>query len=170
MPRTVSVPGPSSRWAIGMNQLVLKTLSAPRGPVCCCEATNALPCSINIHAPLCVMSMSCGIESGFMVVPGGSVIDDSVDEGGGVHAAHRAICIPGIEEPICMPGIEPMLEEDDWRSGSCGLLRLCGSRCCVRAGGHRRAARANFRVGACGFRGVIRHRGESLSPGKQESR
>ena len=33
------------------------------------SAMKAVPCSINIHAPRCVISMGCGVESGSMLVP-----------------------------------------------------------------------------------------------------
>src|SRR5262245_6900718 len=69
MPRSVSSPGPSDRCAMGINQLVEKTLSPPRGPLCCSKLRNASPWNMNIHAPELNISMEFGTEPGCTLVP-----------------------------------------------------------------------------------------------------
>lgn len=84
--RSVSWPGPSLRCAMGMIQLVEKSLPVPRRlgiahagqeggtdgdcVVCCCvSARKAVPCSINCHPPRSSMSICMGVEGGSCVVP-----------------------------------------------------------------------------------------------------
>src|SRR6185437_721116 len=67
--RNVSCPGPHARCAIGINQLVEKNLSFPRGPLCCVSTTNALAWNISIHSPRIVISIGVGVEFGSALVP-----------------------------------------------------------------------------------------------------
>src|SRR5579863_2304972 len=55
---------------MGIIQFTLKSLSRPRGPVCCCSATIAWPCNISIH-PLELIRISIGgaFDSGSRSVP-----------------------------------------------------------------------------------------------------
>ena len=69
MARRVRRPGPRSRCAMGMNQLVEKNLSWPRGPLCWVSTTKALAWNISIHLPRMVMSMGTGVEFGSTLVP-----------------------------------------------------------------------------------------------------
>src|SRR5579863_5972551 len=69
MPRRVSVPGPSERWAMGMSQLVEKNLPAPRGPDCWMSLMKAAPWNMSDQEPRRDISMSCGVESGSALVP-----------------------------------------------------------------------------------------------------
>src|ERR1700739_4465089 len=69
MARRVSCPGPSERCAMGMNQLVEKNLSCPRGLVCCVSTRKTLAWNISIQLPFMVMSMGAGVEFGCELVP-----------------------------------------------------------------------------------------------------
>src|SRR5580700_10312954 len=69
MVRRVSWPGPHWRCAMGMTQLVEKSLSPPRGLDCWISARKAFPWSMSIQLPLIVMSMGDGVELGCALVP-----------------------------------------------------------------------------------------------------
>ena len=67
--RKVIVPFPSLRCAMGIIQLVEKSLSRPRGPVCCVSLRKATPWNISIQSRFIVMIMSFGVELGSASVP-----------------------------------------------------------------------------------------------------
>ena len=52
-----------------MNQLVEKSLSAPRGPLCCVSVMKTLAWNISIHGPFIVISIGVGVETGSALVP-----------------------------------------------------------------------------------------------------
>lgn len=69
MTRRVSCPGPQARCAIGMNQLVEKSLSLPRGPLCCVSVMKALAWNMSVQLPCVVMSIGVGVDDGSRLVP-----------------------------------------------------------------------------------------------------
>src|SRR5277367_952408 len=54
---------------MGMNQLVEKNLSPPRGLVCCSSRTKALAWNINIQLPCIFIHIGVGVELGSALVP-----------------------------------------------------------------------------------------------------
>ena len=54
---------------MGMNQLVEKNLSPPRGLDCCSSVTKTLAWNINIHGPRKVIIIGIGVEFGSALVP-----------------------------------------------------------------------------------------------------
>src|ERR1700733_2125316 len=69
MARIVSSLDAKFRWAMGMIQLAEKSLSRPRGPVCCCSAMEAWPWSISIQSRCICMSIGGAVEFGSRLVP-----------------------------------------------------------------------------------------------------
>src|ERR1700756_5476713 len=95
MARRVSCPGPRERCAMGMNQLVEKNLSCPRGLVCCVSTRKTLAWNISIQLPFIVMSMGAGVEFGCELVPEDawcSIASIKVEGGPPIF-----ICCPGAE-------------------------------------------------------------------------
>src|SRR5271155_941042 len=60
---------PSWCVAMGMIQLVEKSLSAPRGPLCWVSARKAVPWSMRVQPRYWLMIMGTGVEAGSMLVP-----------------------------------------------------------------------------------------------------
>ena len=71
--RAVNTPAPIRRCAIGISQLVEKTLSSPRGPLCCWTFKNPTPWNMNIQLALSRMSIGVGDE--VYILPLASVVE-----------------------------------------------------------------------------------------------